>query len=207
MSSHPPETTHQSSQSCRICLFGGTFDPIHEGHIHIATAAQKQLSLDKVVFLPCRQSPHKKTSSIATADQRLEMCHLATKGLSWAQVDNYDILAEGPVYSWQTAEYFKILYPHAKLFWLMGTDQWTVLPRWNHPERLAQAVDFIVHSRDTKPKIQNNYSLHSIDGDHPASATAIRENYGNNPEIKSWLNRNVADYIHAQGLYSKPDDK
>ena len=75
----------------KICLFGGTFDPIHLGHIHIASMAVEKLGLDRVIFLPCQQSPHKPGQQHADARHRLAMCKLATHAFDWAEVDDHDL--------------------------------------------------------------------------------------------------------------------
>ena len=74
----------------RIALFGGTFDPVHRGHIHIAEAAVTALSLDHVVFIPCRQSPHKETATIADEQDRIAMLQLATADLQWAEISEIE---------------------------------------------------------------------------------------------------------------------
>ncbi len=186
----------------KICLFGGTFDPIHLGHLHIAEAAMHALKLDRVIFLPCRQSPHKSEQAHAGSGHRLEMCRLATSGLEWAEVDDHDLTAETPCYSWRTAEYFAAKFPQAQLFWLMGTDQWRALPRWNRPDHLASLVEFIVFTRGQNPEPREGYKLHSIKGDHPASATMIRSSGGGKLHTE-WLAPEVASYILSHGLYSE----
>ena len=75
----------------RIALFGGTFDPIHEGHLEIAEKAHTALSLDQVLFLPCRQSPHKKSGPLASEEDRLQMIKLATQELDWASVSDFEL--------------------------------------------------------------------------------------------------------------------
>ncbi|MCP5535823.1 MAG: nicotinate (nicotinamide) nucleotide adenylyltransferase [Akkermansiaceae bacterium] len=184
----------------RVCLFGGTFDPIHLGHTHIAQAAVQQLGLDRVIFLPCKQSPHKPGHQHASASDRLAMCRLATAGLGWAEVDDFDIIAPAPSYSWRTAEAMAERFPNARMFWLMGTDQWHALPRWDRPDHLASLVEFIVFNRGDTPGDLPGYRLHAIPGHHPASATAIRESApGDLPT--AWLAPEVADYIRANQLY------
>ncbi|MBT8043611.1 MAG: nicotinate (nicotinamide) nucleotide adenylyltransferase [Verrucomicrobiae bacterium] len=184
----------------RVCLFGGTFDPIHLGHVHIAQAAVEQLHLDQVIFLPCRQSPHKPGHQHASETHRMAMCRLATEAFDWAQVDAFDMKAPEPSYSWRTAEAMTARFPNARLFWLMGTDQWEVLPQWNRPEHLAEMVEFIVFTRGAEPRERRGFKLHAISGNHPASATAIRES-ADKQLIKEWLHPNVARYISQNHLY------
>lgn len=199
---HQADQTAKTRQSgtLNICLFGGTFDPIHLGHIHIAKAARDALGLDKVIFLPCRQSPHKAGIEHASEEHRLEMCRLATTPYDWAEVDDHDLTAPAPSYSWRTAETMASRFPNARLFWLMGTDQWQALPEWNRPEHLASLVEFIVFSRGNAAEPKSGYRLHRIQGKHPASATAIRAS-ANKALLEEWLAPEVAAYILNHHLY------
>lgn len=187
----------------KICLFGGTFDPIHLGHSHIAEAAIRELSLDELIFLPCRQSPHKTGEKHASGEHRLAMCELATAGIKSARVDDHDLTAPDSCYSWSTAEHFQKNYPGTQLFWLMGTDQWQALPRWNRPDHLASLVEFIVFTRGEEPQPRSEYQMHSIKGNHPASATRVREAIGNDHfhTVKEWLHLDVLKYIETHQLY------
>lgn len=196
----------------RICLFGGTFDPIHLGHIHIARKAKEAFELEKVIFLPCKQSPHKQSKQHAEEKHRLAMCKLAISELPWAEVDDFDLTAPPPSYSWRTAESFAKKYPDSRLYWLMGTDQWEALPRWSRPEYLASLVEFIVFARGEFPKARPSYQLHALKGNHPASATAIRnELHSIKPPNKAysheWLSPKVTKYILQHKLYFKPSSE
>ena len=189
------------STARKIALFGGTFDPVHLGHTHLAAAAREALALDEVRFLPCRISPHKTDGAPTPAAARLEMLRLATASLPWAVVDDFETRRAGPSYSWQTAEAMRARFPDARMFWIMGGDQWESLPAWAHPERLAACVEFIVHSRGAPPPPRAGYILHAIEGSHPASATAIREAISNGATSHPWLLPDVARWIVSKRLY------
>ncbi|MGB2402848.1 MAG: nicotinate (nicotinamide) nucleotide adenylyltransferase [Akkermansiaceae bacterium] len=189
------------SKHSKICLFGGTFDPIHLGHMHIAQAAVDSLGLDKVIFLPCKQSPLKVAQAQASENDRLEMCRRATAGIDWAEVDDYDIVTKPPCYSWRTAESMTERFPDAEMFWLMGTDQWQALPHWNRPDHLAHLVKFIVYTRGEAPTPRQGYELHCINGNHPASATKIRTSMPQHLR-DDWLSPDVAQYIKKHHLYA-----
>lgn len=191
------------SQRKNICLFGGTFDPIHRGHTHIAEATIDQLKLDELIVLPCKQSPHKSGQKHASAEHRLAMCQLATENTHAIRVDDFDLNAPEPSYSWRTAEHMHQQYPDANLFWLMGTDQWHALPRWNRPRHLATLVKFIVFNRGADPDPREDYEMQAIQGNHPASSTSIRkaleEKQGEG--IDNWLHPGVLKYIYTNQLY------
>lgn len=189
------------SEPRKIALFGGTFDPVHLGHLYLADTARKALALDEIRFLPCRISPHKTDSHPSTAADRLEMLHLATAGLPWAVVDDFEALRDGPSFSWQTAEAMKEKFPGARLFWIMGTDQWDALPHWAEPQRLAACVEFIVFGRGKAPAPREGYVLHAVEGGHPASATAIREAISRGETTHPWLPPEVARWINGHRLY------
>lgn len=186
----------------KIALFGGTFDPVHLGHVHLASTAQTALALDEVRFLPCWRSPHKPGTRPTAATDRLAMLRLATASLPWAVVDDFEIRREEVTFSHETAAAMRAAWPAARLFWLMGGDQWQALPQWRHPERLAACVEFIVLARDgEQPLIREGLVLHVVPGAHPASATAIREAFQHGGTTHPWLAPAVAEWIVAQGLY------
>lgn len=185
----------------KIALFGGTFDPVHLGHMHLAEVARQRLGLDQVRFLPCRISPHKQNTMPASAHDRLEMLRLATSSLPWAVVDDAEIRREGPSYSWQTAEEMAARFPEVRLFWIMGGDQWRALDQWAHPERLAARVEFIVFARGEPPLERPHHVLHALDGGHPASATAIRNAIARGETDHPWLAPEVGRWIMRRHLY------
>lgn len=185
----------------KIGLFGGTFDPVHVGHIHLASIARDALGLDEVRFLPCRISPHKSGSIPASGHDRCEMLRIATTGLPWAVTDDMELTRSGPSFSYVTAETTAEKFPDARLFWIMGGDQWDALMRWENPPRLAARVEFIVLARGDTPAPRAGFRLHVAQGQHPASSTAIREAISNGDPNPPWLAPAVAKYIMENGIY------
>lgn len=188
----------------KICIFGGTFDPIHLGHTFIAQQVVQQLGIDKMFFLPCAQSPHKKASQyISKAQERFTMCKHATAHLPWAEVSDFDITTPPPSFSWRTAEYFRTHFPNAKLYWLMGTDQWNSLPSWNRVNYFTKLLDIIIHSRKGEPIDHEGLSCTTLTNIvHPASATSVRAQLENS-QISPWLAPKVAAFIKENVLYTK----
>ncbi len=188
-------------QPRKIALFGGTFDPVHLGHLHLATLAKDSLGLDQLRFLPCQISPHKLGSSPASAADRYEMLRLATAKIPWALVDDYELHREGPSYSYQTAEAMAARFPEAQLYWIMGSDQWAALPDWKHPEILADLCEFIVFARGEIPQAREGYRMQVITDEHPAAASEIRQAIFENRIPPPWLHPAVAAWIKERQLY------
>ena len=130
------------------------------------------------------------------------MLRLATQSLPWAVVDDFELRAPEPSYSYLTAEAFARGNPETEWFWIMGTDQWEALPRWKHPERLAACLTFLVLSRGEPPVAREGFRMRAVPAAiHPASATAIRASLASGESIPPWLDPAVADYIARHGLY------
>lgn len=184
----------------RIALFGGTFDPVHEGHRHVARLAHQQARLDEVVFIPCQQSPHKSQSSGAGIEDRLAMLRLAATE-PWMRISEYEARIPGPSFSYRTVEHFVGEEPQAEWYWLMGCDQWTALPRWKHPEILARHLTFLVFSRGETPQAREGYRMRHLQGTHPASATALRDVGGAHFLDAQWLHPAVRQYILDKRFY------
>ncbi len=158
-----------------IGIFGGSFDPVHDGHIHLAGLARQKLELDEVCFLPCRVSPHKTEKPPTPGEVRVRWLEIALAGIPWARVDPTDLETEGPSYSYQTMHKLRELHPGNRWFWIMGGDQWTALPTWKHPEIIAGIAEFVVLARNGEQVLpREGYRLHKVEGEHPASATEIR---------------------------------
>ena len=186
----------------KTCLFGGSFDPVHAGHLTIAAAAQKHCGLNEVVFLPAACSPFKQGKSTYFTDaQRLHMLHLATADLPWASVSGLDLQLPPPSWSWRLAEHWHRQHPGAELYWLMGTDQWEQLHRWARFDYLCELLHFIVYHREEAPQPRPGVrSTFICSGMHPASSSVIREALKNNAPIpEGWLHPAVADYIVSAG--------
>jgi nicotinate-nucleotide adenylyltransferase len=186
----------------RIALFGGTFDPVHEGHLEIADKAVDTLALDRVYFIPCRQSPHKASRPGASDTDRLTLLTLALKPFPWAYLDDLELKKPPPSYTWETVrEYRKRFPPPDELFLLIGQDQWQKLPTWKNPDFLAQNVEFIVVGRQEHPQPRLGYRFHPIEGNHPGSSSEIRRQLrkGKPP---AWLPAPVSSLIREKGLYS-----
>ncbi len=189
----------------RHCLFGGSFDPVHNGHLAMAESVRRQARISHVIFLPCHRSPHKPGRAPLPAENRVELLQLALTDCPWATISTFEVDRPGPSYSWQTATHFSQARPDIEWCWLLGGDQWEALDRWSHPEILARLLHFIVLPRAGHPVAPRKGFRATFlrDFDHPASATAVREAAakGYAETVRALTPPAVAEAILNRGYY------
>ncbi len=188
----------------RTALFGGSFDPVHLGHVAIAAAAVAECALDRVIFLPCQQSPHK-ARRLAPGVDRVAMLELALRGMEEAEVSSWELGNDGPSYSWRTAEHFaREIGAGGALYWILGADQWAVLDSWAKPEVLAELLTFIVFPRGGEAGAPGRRFRHRrLEANHPASSTEARRRLAAGEPTGGILAPEVARYAEARGLYAR----
>lgn len=183
----------------KIGFLGGTFDPIHNGHVEIAKIAADSLGLDKVFFIPAALPPHKEGNYAENGVHRLNMAYLAAEVDERFEVTDYEFKREGKSYSYLTMEYFKELYSDATLYFILGDEAYAALDSWKHPERLKKVVEFIVVNREN---IEFSGNVHSIKiPPIDISSTKIRALIKENKDAGSYLPQKVYDYILRNNLY------
>jgi nicotinate-nucleotide adenylyltransferase len=136
-----------SLDGMKIGLFGGSFDPVHLGHLLVARAAREEAGLDRLVFIPAAQSPFKPEAQPAPAAERLRWLRLALAGDTTADVDDQEIRRGGPSYTIDTVRNYVAKHPAAELFYLIGADQTGQLHLWREAVELARLVQFLVIPR------------------------------------------------------------
>jgi nicotinate-nucleotide adenylyltransferase len=131
----------------RLGIFGGTFDPIHLGHLILAEHCRDLCRLDRILFVPAGQPPHKAGRQITPAKLRLEMVELAIAGHPAFTVSPSELNRTGPSYSADTLEQFAREFPGAELFFLIGSDSLADLPGWYQPSRILSLATLVVANR------------------------------------------------------------
>ncbi|MBQ1264435.1 MAG: nicotinate (nicotinamide) nucleotide adenylyltransferase [Oscillospiraceae bacterium] len=139
----------------RIGIFGGSFNPPHNGHLRAAEICKEQLGLDTVFFIPAAQPPHKSLAEGSPdAQERLHLTKLAVKGHSWAQVSDAELRRSGMSYTVDTLRQFCKDYPNDELFLLMGTDMFCSFSTWREPHEIAKLATVVCMMRTkTNPKL------------------------------------------------------
>jgi len=135
----------------RIGIFGGTFDPIHNGHLRAAQLVQRRFGLDRIFFIPAFVPPHKARPDVAPAGDRLRMVALALRGRDRWSASPLEIRAGGTSYSILTIERLRKRFPSAHLFFLAGADAFLEIRTWRAWERLLKSCQFIVMTRPGTP--------------------------------------------------------
>ncbi len=132
----------------KIGIFGGTFNPIHNGHLSVAREVGKSFDMEKIWLVPASIPPHKKMKNVASAQDRLEMIRIAVEGDALFSVTDVELLREGPSYTIDTLGHFRSILPSdADLFFIMGMDAFLDIETWKSYKELFRVASFIVMSR------------------------------------------------------------
>jgi nicotinate-nucleotide adenylyltransferase len=132
-------------------LFGGTFDPFHNGHLRMAIELRESLGLPRIAFLPSHRPPHKPKQPVTEARHRLAMVSAAVSGISGVEVSDAEIRREGPSYSLTTVEEFRRAEPGVDWVFVMGADSFGEIATWHRYEELLAACDFVLLPRPGTP--------------------------------------------------------
>lgn len=145
-----------SQTSIKIGLFGGTFNPVHLGHLRAAEEISEAYSLSKTIFIPAHIPPHKR-SNVTSAEHRFEMVRLSIQGNSCFEVSDVELKRQGSSYSFETIDYFKNYFDHkADLFFIIGIDAFREINSWKHYPHFFSACNFIVMDRPLKERASQN---------------------------------------------------
>lgn len=131
----------------KIGIYGGSFDPVHYGHLLVAQAAMEELGLDKLFFVPAAKSPFKTGTDLAPANARLQLLRLALAGKTHYEVDDREIQRGGISYTVDTLGSFAKQFPTAEIFYLIGADNAAKLNEWREPAELAKLAQFVAVPR------------------------------------------------------------
>ncbi len=211
----------------RIGLLGGTFNPIHCGHLHIAAAVLQQCQLDQVWFVPAKEPPHKPLADDVAFHHRLAMVDVALAAYPDFTSCAIEGERDGPSYSVETLRQLHDIYPDNVFYFIMGLDSFRELGVWKDYPRLFDYAHIVVAARpgfsgtlkellpvaiagrfcyDSDSKIlhcDTGFSLISVtDTSYAVSSTEIRQKLGEGRDVAELIPRAVGDYIKEHGLYS-----
>jgi nicotinate-nucleotide adenylyltransferase len=190
----------------RLGILGGTFDPIHSGHLILAEQLKEELKLQKVIFIPSANPPHKENCPISSAKNRLKMVKLAIQDNPDFLISDIELKREGKSYTIDTLSQLKKLYKDSGLFFLLGSDAIDELPTWKEPDKIFQKVKVVIALRPGFDRInpENRFVKKShvipINGLN-ISSTQVRERVRQGKSIRYLVPREVEEFIRSKKLY------
>jgi len=200
----------------RLGVIGGSFDPVHLGHLGVAEAAREEFELDRVVFVPAAQPPHKGGVALAPAADRLEMVKLAVAANPHFLASDVELQRKGPSYTIDTLTEISTLYPVARLFFIVGADSLSELHQWHRARELVERFDFIIVGRPGVEALQFERLVAAFGAaaaerlrlgylsrePYNISATDIRARVAAGKSIRYLVTPAVERYIFKRGLYT-----
>jgi nicotinate-nucleotide adenylyltransferase len=212
-----------------IAIFGGTFDPVHNGHLKTSLAIQKEFQFNSYRFLPCK-SPVIKKPSTANTKQRIEMLRMAIQEYPEFSIDLREIKRDSPSFMSETLESFRQEYPEASISLILGYDAFLSLPKWHRWEQLIKLAHLLIINREyyaETPLPQDLIELIKTNkqtdkkslaselsgiffeynaGDYAISSTDIRKALSPKKELQDQLPHSVYEYIKQQQLYTQKSE-
>jgi len=187
----------------KIGILGGTFNPIHFGHLGIAHAAFEKLKLDKVIFIPSNMPPHKSSKNLIPGEERYKLIQKAIKDLPCFEVSDLEIKREGTSYSIDTVLSLEKSYKRkAKFFFIIGSDSYPTLNTWKRINEILQIVTFIVVNRHGIKKIKPKIKAQFIDmPELDISSTFVRKRITSGKTVEHLIPEAVIKYINKNKLY------
>ena len=198
----------------RIGIMGGTFDPVHNGHLLLGKQAYEEYNLDEIWYMPSHIPPHKKDRTITASEDRIAMLHLALEGRSYCKVSDFEMKREGNTYTAHTLALLKEEYPEDVFYFIIGADSLFQIESWYHPEKVMALTTLLVSGREyekanctfdeqiaylTEKYGAKIYPLHNEEVD--IASADIRRCISEGRDITELVPESVAEYIKTHDLY------
>ena len=186
----------------RIGILGGTFNPVHIGHLILAEEAREKLRLNRVIFVPTYSPPHKNNREVVSAGHRYKMIKLAIRQNSYFTVSDIEIKRKGKSYTIDTLKQLKKLYPKQELYFISGSDLLKYLDEWKDLKDVIKMVKFVVATRPGYPLAEipsyiSTVAIRAVD----VSAFEIRQRIKENKSFRYLVPEAVLEYINTHRLY------
>jgi nicotinate-nucleotide adenylyltransferase len=193
----------------KIGFFGGSFDPVHFGHLCAAQDACERHQLDRLFFVPAAQAPLKSHDAQSSAGNRLAMLRAAVGEDSRFEVSDYELAKGGVSYTIESVRHFRSQFPHDRLYWIIGGDQLPQLHLWKDIHELARLIEFIFLERPGPPVKAGpavpGLRLHGCAGHSmEISSTELRERARLGLPLDYFVPHKTVVYIKENGLYRQP---
>lgn len=196
-----------------IGILGGSFDPIHNGHLHMAKCAYESYALDQVWLIPAGHSPNKDEHGMTDAEDRFQMCKLAAQPYPWMTVSRLELDSAERSYTYRTMEKLSEQFPMHRFFFIMGGDSLDYFEQWKQPERIAKLATILVIPRELFTIAALEKKIHSLQEQFPCdirivpcerflmSSTKIRQALMRGEHPEHAFPEEVSAYIRSHHLY------
>lgn len=196
----------------RIGIFGGAFNPVHNGHINLAKSYLKSLSLDKLFIIPTAVPPHKTAMGLADGKDRINMLSLAFRGIEGTEISDIEFKTNEKSYTYNTVKEIRKTYSDDEIFLIIGEDQFLSFDKWYKYEEILSEVVLCTAAREENKreeiisfaeKLLDDNSNYYLADFEPivVSSSEIREMIKNGEDVSDFLPENVYNYIKDKGLY------
>ncbi len=186
----------------RVGILGGTFDPIHIGHLIAASEVHTQLSLDTVIFLPAGNPWQKSDSEVTPPTTRFEMVQQAINDDSRFEISDLEIRRDGPSYAIDTVRQWQQLHPQDDVYWIMGADVLANLHTWHRWEEFVAEVKIVCVNRPGNPIVEVPFEVINVTiPDVHVSATELRERFATGVPNSYLVPQSVIDYVAQHEVY------
>ena len=195
----------------RLGIFGGTFDPVHIGHLLIAERAYEEAELDKVIFMPTDNPPHKNSSQITPFEYRKEMVELAIKDNPNFVFSDLETKRQGIIYTSDTLKILKDIYKDTELYFIMGEDSLDDFHKWHEPEKITQLANILVSVRSLNDDFEEKIKCMNKEYGNvftmlkmpyvDISSSDIRARIKNGKTVKYMMTNEVCKYIDNNAIY------
>ena len=203
----------------KIGILGGTFDPIHNGHLALGKQAYEQFSLDEIWFMPSGHPPHKKGRLVTEGKEREDMVKLAIASVPYFVYSDFELKREGNTYTAQTLSLLKEVYPQHEFYFIIGADSLYEIEQWYHPEMVMKQAVLLVAARSYEKdhpdfEKQVKYLEEKFEArigvirfeEMDVASKQIRKMVSSGQSIKDLVPGPVAGYIRIHGLYREAFD-
>ena len=197
-------------------ILGGTFDPIHLGHLHMAEAIYEQIALEQIMFIPAFVPPHKLGQDYAPAKHRFAMTELAVRSYPHFSVSDMELRRSGVSYTIDTLRELRRLYPEKRLYFIIGADSVAQLHTWHYIEEMLELATFVAAGRpgyeDVMDEVERHLGAEAAKNilllhtpEYDISSTEIRTRLRAGRSLSGLVPAEVESYIREHGLYKKQE--
>ena len=199
----------------KVCIMGGTINPIHLAHVEMGKVCLRQQNLDRVLFMPSKNPPHKEKKEILSDKDRASMVKLALAGYSRLEFSDFELIRQGTTYTADTLKLLQEKNPDDKYYFIMGADSLLYLDEWYKPDEILKRAVILAIGRDCSTKSELHEKKRELIrmfpyadirfvhmGQIPISSSRIRQNIADGINMQKYLGKNVWDYICDNHLYS-----